>query len=383
MPESDVLDLTDLIKESSAFADALEAEAAARVKPSRPLAADSTRKAPQPKPSPATGSPNQAPPFAGRLQFVTARELSASTPEEPEWIVKGYAARSAVTLLSAKIKTGKTHFTLDMAASSIAGRPFLTCATTKTRVLYLTEEREATFQAALKRVGLYGSDDLTALLRAKAYGVPWPLIMSEVQEKALAVGADLVVCDTLSDWAALGADAENDAGAALEAMRPVQEAAAHGLAVVVLVHERKGGGDTVDAARGSSAIGGAADIILSLHRSPGQGHDNRRELTGVGRFDDTPAKAVIELGENHRYTFLGGSSDVEASDARRQLLAILPTTRDQALAESSLVEALPSSRQTIQRVLKQLGNEGVVSREKGCGDASEKAYGYWQTGGFE
>lgn len=197
-------------------------------------------------------------------------------------------------------------------------------------------------------------------------------------EKALEVGAGLVICDTLSDWTALSGDSENNAGAALEVMRPLQDAAAEGPAILVCMHERKSGGDTVDAARGSSAFGGAAEIIFSLHRVAVPGHESRRELTGVGRFDDIPTRLVVEMVDGH-YVSLGSSGDVERKTARRLCVESLAMKREWAkpLAHLEAKGKGVVSRVTFQRVLDQLINEGIVLREYGAGEASNKAYGYW------
>ena len=178
----------------------------------------------------------------------------------------GYLARGAITELDAKIKTGKTHFTCDLICAVLAGVDFLERRTSPTPVLYLTEERPATFRTALKRVGL-DDTDLHLAFRSNTK-VPWARMGQAVVARAKALGVGLVVIDTLSDWSGLEADKENDAGAALAAMRPLQEMAAAGLAVLVLRHERKSGGQVGESARGSSAFGGAADILLSLRKDP-------------------------------------------------------------------------------------------------------------------
>ena len=59
---------------------------------------------------------------------------------------------------------------------------------------------------------------------------------------------------------------ENDAAEALRASRPLQQAAQSGLGVIATCHHRKGGGALGESRRGSSAFGGAVDIIVSLTR---------------------------------------------------------------------------------------------------------------------
>jgi hypothetical protein len=81
-------------------------------------------------------------------------------------------------------------------------------------------------------------------------------------------------------------------------MAPLQEAAAgDGLAVVVLRHDRKSGGDVGDSGRGSSAFSGAVDVVLQLSRPEGQSRPGVRALKSLSRFDETPETLVIELTE--------------------------------------------------------------------------------------
>ena len=53
-------------------------------------------------------------------------------------------------------------------------------------------------------------------------------------------------------------------GDALAALRPFQRAAAAGLAVVAVRHERKGGGEVGESGRGASAFVGGVDIHVAV-----------------------------------------------------------------------------------------------------------------------
>ena len=137
----------------------------------------------------------------------------------------------------------------------------------------------------------------------------------------LVANAGLLVVDTLSTWARLGGDDENSSGKAAEAMAPLQLAAATGIAVLVLRHDRKSGGDVGDSARGSSAFGGAVDIILALRRGEGNSRPTIRALHGLSRFDETPATLMIELTDSG-YVALGSQTAVAVlSGARPKTLS--------------------------------------------------------------
>lgn len=311
--------------------------------------------------------------------YTPLADLFEMASERPQWIVPGYIARGAITELTAKAKVGKTHFMLDVVGAVLKGGRFFGEPTATVPVIYLTEERSGTFLQGVTRVGIDRSDDgLYIVLRQNQRGTSWPAIMREVRDLAAELDAGLVVIDTLSDWAALGGDSENDAGSALEAMRPVQELAEAGPAVVVCRHSRKSGGEVGDAARGSSAFGGAADILLNLQRPTGGMRPTCRQLDAVGRFDDIPPKAIVELKDGH-YEMLGTESDVEYREVRKIIVELLSANEDEALTEKDILDALGGrgSRSTAQRVLKELMSEGVVGRQKGIGSARPNAFGYY------
>jgi len=314
-------------------------------------------------------------------QWLTAAELSDDTVSGPDWLLSPFLARESVTDGTGKVKCGKTWWALYQVYSVITGAPFLGQKPTTTGpVIYLTEERRQTFREALRRVGILRNPDLHLLFRHSARGMSWPSIVAAVGVKAREIGAVLLVVDTVSDWAGLAADEENDAGAALAAVRPLHAVAAEGLAVLMLRHDRKSGGEIGDSGRGSSAWAGAADILWNLRRANTEGHPNRRHLVGVGRFEDIPAELLIELKDGE-YINLGDAADVERREVREQLDDILPGPEGEPLTESEILERLgeKGSRSTCKRVLDDLISEEAVIREKGYGKTG-RAWGYRLTG---
>ncbi len=185
-------------------------------------------------------------------------------------------------------------------------------------------------------------------------------VVAAAVTRARAVGAQVLVVDTLGQWAGLAGESENHAGAALEAIGPLQLAAGAGLAVAALRHERKSGGDVGDAARGSSAFGGAVDIIVSLRRPDGAQRPTIRVLHALSRFDDTPPELTIELTDTG-YVALGPGVDVATQEARRALLEETPEDEAQALTLDAILARRPGvSRTTAQRVVKSLVEAGPL-----------------------
>lgn len=299
----------------------------------------------------------------GKLPFRTAKEIAETTPATVPWVAKPWLAVGAITELDGKIKAaGKTTLCLHLCKALVGGRPFLGQPTAQTPVVYLTEQSGTSFREALEGAGLLDCDSLHVLYWHDTIGIPWPDIVREAVVYCHEVGAKVLVVDTLGQWAGLRGDAENNAGDALEAIRPLQFAAASGLAVLLTRHERKSGGDVGDSARGSSAFGGAVDIILSLRRPEGSNApDNVRVLHALSRFGDTPATLTIELTEEG-YIALGSEAAVALRKAREAILDVAPATADDAMTLEELRKAAGCGRHVAQDATNALVAEGVLTR---------------------
>ncbi|MGZ4281224.1 MAG: hypothetical protein ACXVQ4_03940, partial [Gaiellaceae bacterium] len=137
----------------------------------------------------------------------------------------------------------------------------------------------------------------------------WPQLIELSTSHALRQGHSLLVIDTFPGLAGLGDEQENDAGAIGEWMRPLQQAAAEGLAVLFL-HHMNGMGKP----RGSKAFRGIVDIELLLGR--GGKNTNTLTLNSVTRYaSPLPSKLRAELVQSAagwHYRALEGSNTSSA-----------------------------------------------------------------------
>jgi hypothetical protein len=298
------------------------------------------------------------------LPFRTARAVGQEVPEKVVWYVPGYIAAGAVTELVGKIKAaGKTTWVTFAVHSIVTGTRFMDLPTTQTGVVYLTEQSPTSFRVALARAGLLERDDVFVLFWRDTAGRSWPDVVAAAVEECRRRGCGVLVVDTLPRFAGLRGDAENNAGDADGAMAPLQLAAAEGLAVVVVRHERKAGGEVGDSGRGSSAFGGAVDIVLALKRGEGATRPTVRVLHALSRFDETPGELVVELGDEG-YVALGDEAAVALNDARSRLLRDLPHSPEAALSMTKLEERFTElSPTTIERARDALMAQGDVLRE--------------------
>jgi hypothetical protein len=147
-------------------------------------------------------------------------------------------------------------------------------------------------------------------------------------------------------------------------MQPLQEAAAKGLAVCITRHERKGGGEVGESGRGSSAFGGAVDIILSIRRADGNVRPTVRLIESLSRFEETPDKLVIELTADG-YRSLGDATAFAEQEACQAILEVLPARAEHALISADLFDKLKEQdikRTSAQTALEALIHEGSVVR---------------------
>lgn len=289
--------------------------------------------------------------------FETAADPKVAH-HEVKWLVPGYVAEGAITLLTGRAKaSGKSTFVSHMLSRVLDGNFFLGHVTQKSAVVYLTEERD-TFAELLKRSGILGRSEFRFLRYDPTRDATFGEQVLAARQLAKDIGAKILVVDTIAQFLALRGDTENEAGAALEALKPLQEAASEGLAVIAIHHERKGGGDVGDGGRGSSAFAGAGDIILSLRRPEGQTSPGVRVLHAMSRFPSTPSIQYVELTD-HGYE-VRDEAGVVTSAAEKILLEGAPTTEAEALPISTLIAGTDVKEATARKAAKKLLAEGSL-----------------------
>src|SRR5918994_736063 len=265
------------------------------------------------------------------LNFRTAKEVAEATPREIPWSVRPWLAKGAITEIDGPIKrAGKTTLVSHMVSCILNGQPFIGEPSAKSKAVWLTEQSATSFRKVLERAGLTDTEDLLILHWYDTIGAEWPEVAKVAADKAVEFGAEVLVVDTLGQFAGIRGDSENSAGAAQEAMQPLQEAAARDLAVVLTRHERKGGGEVGESARGSSAFGGAVDVIMSVRRHQGEARPTVRVIESLSRFDETPDKLVVELTDDG-YRSLGDASAFAEREAISAIVELLPAKEENAM----------------------------------------------------
>jgi hypothetical protein len=196
-----------------------------------------------------------------------------------------------LTVLDGKPKTsGKTTFLAHLLAQVLRGNDFLGEPTTITKVVVLTEERPLTFRRVLERARLLDAGGLYVRFREDG-GPAWRELAPTVVDDAVRIGAGLLIVDTLG---AFSPGYENSPNSINAALRPLQDAARRGLAVLAVRHERKSGGSVGDSGLGATAMTAGVDVVLALQRPPNYS-GSARKLCALSRFEETPEEIAIEL----------------------------------------------------------------------------------------
>jgi hypothetical protein len=178
-------------------------------------------------------------------------------------------------------------------------------------VLYVTEETEGRWAERRDELGL--TDDNHYLINSfprKSDRQGWGNFIKYLLEVLAGRPAGLVVLDTLDDvWPV---NDENKSTEVNEALKPLRDIST-GRGVLLTHHLSKyASGNQGTGSRGSGALPAFVDVIVELNRSdPDDDDDRRRVLAGWSRYDETPAKAVIELAtDGTGYTLVGDGQDV-------------------------------------------------------------------------
>lgn len=293
------------------------------------------------------------------LPIATLAAKLENVPADPEWSWDGYLAPGAVTLLAGRPKVGKSTFVFGLLEALEGGSRFADRATRAQGVLLLSEEREGTLAEKVRRFSLDGHVHL--LMRHEAYGVPWPEIVAQAVGYCQAHELGVLVVDTWDKWTGLRGDAENTAGAVLEALEPLLFAAGAGLAVLVVAHQRKTLGDFGEAVRGSNALTGGVDVVAELERprSDALAGDGVRVLNAVSRYASTPESLVVALTDSG-YEARGDTLEAKSDAERAQVLAGIQTLGEATAAEIINETGIP--KQSVHRHAQRLLEENIVER---------------------
>lgn len=296
------------------------------------------------------------------LEFKSVQTIIEECGDEPDWIAHGFIARDWLTDLAGPAKkSGKTTLVMYLVRCILDGRPFLDYLTTKTNVVYLTEQASSVVEA-IKKASLDKDNEGLSILQWKdTRDRSWTDLVEEVVQHAKDVDAGLIIVDTLNRFAGLKGEDENNAGAVAEVMAVLMAAAQeHNVAMLSIRHANKEG-----KARGSTQFDHDVDALFELQPYGGNGNENMRVLEGIGRSDDIPSKLSIELRDDG-YHNLGSGDSVRFKMAVRAIREVVSTNAETPTHGPALLEKVRDeygvAEKTGRRALAWLCDQGDLVR---------------------
>jgi hypothetical protein len=318
-----------------------------------------------------------------RYSPVWSGDMRPAAADVP-WLWDGYLAPSNITLLTSQWKTGKTTLLGVLLARRAAGGTLAGRALKPGRTAVVCEEDAGHWEQ--RRRTLDFGNDVAFFCRPFEGHKPimreWQGLINSIALLSRDRPIDLAVFDPLAPF--LPGRSENHAELMLEALMPLDHLLSHGIAVLLLHHPRKGRALDGQAARGSGALLGHADIVVEMHPYPGAGEaDRRRVLRAQSRYPATPRQLVIEWSaDGTDYLARGTAADEEFRQHWLELMPYLASAPDK-LTRRELRALLPLGRgaptdRTLWRWLERAVAEGLLLRE-GTGHRDEQ-FRYWLPG---
>jgi hypothetical protein len=229
-------------------------------------------------------------------------------PAEPEWLWRGYLAPGMLTMLAGHPFAGKSMLVGGLLKALEEGACFLGRLSKPATAAVITEEDAAVLRGRAEALDLLRLRSTFVDRGSGSVQLEWPALIARATEHALASGNGLLVVDTFPGLAGLHGEEENDAGAITERLRPLQQAAGAGLAVLFL-HHMNGQGQP----RGSKAFRGIVDMSIRFIR---HGKAGAFRLASESRFPTaTPSTLearLVRAPDGWFYVQAGGAASKEA-----------------------------------------------------------------------
>ena len=198
-----------------------------------------------------------------RYEILTAAHFSE--PQPPiDWTVQGLISAGSVNVFFGEAGCGKTWALLDLGVCVADGAPWLGMTTQQGPVLIIDEESGR--RRLSRRMGDimrgHGANDKTPIMATslEAFDLGNPNDYGEIYNLIISTGARLVIIDALADiMPGRDENAVKDTAPIFLSLRKIAEDTQ--AAIIVIHHANKTGGY-----RGSSAIKGAIDLLLSVEK---------------------------------------------------------------------------------------------------------------------
>jgi hypothetical protein len=318
------------------------------------------------------------------MQPLRPSELANAAQPRMSWLWHGYLAPGKITALISPPKAGKTTLLSHLLARFAQGGQLAGLAVAPGRAIVVSEEAGTDWDARCRQRSI--GQNVQFLCRpfpgARPTDAQWFALIASLEALHRQEALDLVVIDALA--ALLPGHAETCAPKMLDCLLPLQALANQGPAVWLLHHPAKGRRADGQAARGSGALSGFADIIMemSCYRRA-RSRDRRRRICAYSRYLETPRHLIIELNaDGTDYSVRTDAAGTPLVQTWPEVHYLLQSATDklsqQAILERWPVEEDRPDRSTLSRWLKRATRQGLVCCS-GSGYRSDP-FLYWLPG---
>lgn len=292
---------------------------------------------------------------------ISARELLEMEFPPISYVVPGYVVPGA-TILAGRPKLGKSWLALEWALAVATGGTCLGGVQCEQGdVLYMAlEDNLRRLQSRVDRIhpaGAPGPDNLqfaTESPRASEGGLKFIREWLDAHS-----AARLVIVDILTIFRDVRNGRDTPYEADYAAVKCLQSLAMqYSVAIVIVHHTRKGGGDTeaFDKVSGTLGLSGAADTTLVLDRD-----GNGCTLYGRGRDIPEIETAVQFNKDTCKWSVLGLASEVRRTDERTQILDELKDA-DEPMSPVDLSAATGMVSLNLRQLLHKMMKAGEVTK---------------------
>ena len=302
----------------------------------------------------------------GQLKSMQLADYRKTAPVV-DWLIEGLLPSVGLSLFYSPPKRGKTTMLTSWLKALETGEPWAGQRVKQAATLYLSEENASSHTEPIDEMGLdeYGP--------AWFYSIDWRLDwdwdqqLRHVAVEAMDMGAGLIVVDTLGSWADL--EESSNYGSMTTLLRTLAQLSAElEIAELVVHHSRKGGGDGLDAALGSTAIVAGPSTVISL---TGDDRETLRSLTIRSRFRNALKRLTVEKVEGG---YIATTKQADSGKSKkppvwvRRIPELFCAGPDGALSNNELVEAgaasdPPISRASVQSYLREALAAGRVVKD--------------------
>jgi hypothetical protein len=300
----------------------------------------------------------QSPTGTPDLAFTKLGDLLNEPEERVDWLVDDLLPESGFSLLVAKPKVGKTTLARFLALCVAQGTPFLGRTVMQGPVIYLAlEEKRSEVRRHFRDMGATGDEDIYVYAAAApADGFEKVRKATERLKPALVIIDPLFKMTRVKDG--------NDYAQMTQALEPILVMARETHAHVLCVHHAgKGMREGADSILGSTAIFGAVDTAIIMHRTK-----EYRTIQSQQRYGTDLEETVLHFDPTTRTLGLGESKARE--DMTSVKVAILECLQTQehdqeeghALTEGEVNHAVEGRNAHKRTALRELARDGQIVR---------------------